>query len=465
MSDAATPRLPRARRLAPALRAAMSPIAKRARRIPRSLVDAADALAAPSPAALRDRNEDDGRRVIQNSEKTAEALAPVGDALPRAVTLEDLTYDGEIIVASTASELDDAFDRLEALTGDEPTCGFDMEWKVTWKKGAGEAKTSLVQIAAASADLTRALVVLARVHTTGVTPRLKRWLRDAAIGKTGFNVRGDARKFERDYGVVAARVVELGMMARERVGACPGANTWSLARVCEHVLKKNLPKDKTRMSNWERDALNPDQIKYAAMDAWASLLAYRALKSIALLDSVHGAGYECEPLPEPVVSSEDEDEESEDDEASEERKEEKAEDLASDDDDDVGYDDDEEEGARGEMTMQSTRVAMIDLTTEESLVYDKHVAGQTLSAIAEDNAMDFQDTMDALVMAIRKGCSFYFKLLEIPPHLTSYFYEHVSAHGAPPKLVNFTERAAEMSAARAKSSAIALALKLARERE
>ena len=66
------------------------------------------------------------------------------------------------------------------------------------------------------------------------------------------------------------------------------------------------------MSNWERDALNPDQIKYAAMDAWASLLAYRALKSIALLDSVHGAGYECEPLPEPVVSSEDEDEESED---------------------------------------------------------------------------------------------------------------------------------------------------------
>ena len=151
----------------------MSPIAKRARRIPRSLVDAADALAAPSPAALRDRNEDDGRRVIQNSEKTAEALAPVGDALPRAVTLEDLTYDGEIIVASTASELDDAFDRLEALTGDEPTCGFDMEWKVTWKKGAGEAKTSLVQIAAASADLTRALVVLARVHTTGVTPRLK----------------------------------------------------------------------------------------------------------------------------------------------------------------------------------------------------------------------------------------------------------------------------------------------------
>jgi hypothetical protein len=447
------------RRLAPALRAAMSPIAKRARRIPRSLVDAADALAAPSPAALRDRNEDDGRRAIQNSEKTAEALAPVGDALPRAVTLEDLTYDGEIIVASTASELDDAFDRLEALTGDEPTCGFDMEWKVTWKKGAGEAKTSLVQIAAASADLTRALVVLARVHTTGVTPRLKRWLRDAAIGKTGFNVRGDARKFERDYGVVAARVVELGMMARERVGACPGANTWSLARVCEHVLKKNLPKDKTRMSNWERDALNPDQIKYAAMDAWASLLAYRALKSIALLDSVHGAGYECEPLPEPVVSSEDEDEESEDDEAGEERNEEKAEDVASDDDDD------DEEDARGEITMQSTRVAMIDLTTEESLVYDKHVAGQTLSAIAEDNAMDFQDTMDTLVMAIRKGCSFYFKLLEIPPHLTSYFYEHVSAHGTPPKLVNFTERAAEMSAARAKSSAIALALKLARERE
>ena len=454
----------------------MSPPAKRARRIPRSIIDATAArdgdvgfVDDDDATALRERNAAHGAR-IQTATTTAgaraliskPALTAVGAALPRAVTLDDLTYDGEIVVASTARELDAAMDRLEVLTADAPTCGFDMEWKVTWKKGAGEAKTSLVQIAAASEDLTRALVVLARVHTTGITPRLKRWMRNATIGKTGFNARGDARKFERDYNVAAARVVELGVMAKERVGSCPGANTWSLARVCEHVLKKNLPKDKTRMSNWERETLDADQIKYAAMDAWASLLAYRALKSIALLDFVVGPGYECDPLPEPVLSSEDE-AESEDDEDDED--EDKAADVESDEEDVDVDDEEEEEDARGEMTMQSTRVAMIDLTSEESFVYEKHIAGQTLSAIAKDNGMDFQDAMDALVMAIRKGSSFYFKLLEIPADLTSYFYEHVRAHGAPPKLAHFVERGPELSAARAKSSAITLAHKLARERE
>ena len=94
---------------------------------------------------------------------------------------------------------------------------------------------------------------------------------------------------DRDYGLEPSRVIELSVLAKERFeGGCPSAPSWSLARLCEHVLGKTLPKDKTRMSNWEREELNESQIKYAAMDAWASLLVYRALMKRDVVESFGG---------------------------------------------------------------------------------------------------------------------------------------------------------------------------------
>jgi Ribonuclease D len=244
--------------------------------------------------------------------------------------LDYLTYDGEILCASTAEALDEAGAFFEAFGDGDGNgsargrdCGFDMECKGSFKKGSGEAKTSLGQIAAANDDLSEKLGGLGRIHTAGLTRRFKRGNRDSTRGKTGFNVRGDAKKLIRDFGLETSRVIELSALARERYeGGSPSAPSGSLARRCEHALGKTLPKDKTRKANWEREELKEEQIKYAARDARASLLVYRAQRARDLGHSNGDEPNESDPLPEPTESSEEElaeEDDEDDDEDDEER--------------------------------------------------------------------------------------------------------------------------------------------------
>jgi hypothetical protein len=395
-----------------------------------------------------------------------EAREGVDDATTTVATraMDALTYDGEIVVASTARELERAMARVEAFdaradaTATTKHCGFDMEWKVSFKRGGGERKTSLVQIAVANADLSEKLVVLARIHTAGLTRRFKRWTRDDARGKTGFNVRGDARKLVRDYGLAPARVIELSALAKERFeGGCPSAPSWSLARLCEHVLGKTLPKDKTRMSNWERETLSEDQIKYAAMDAWASLLVYRALMERDVVESFEGEPYECDPLPDPAETSDEEEEEEEEGDESNVFIEDEE------DDDELGdavFDDD-----KGELSAQSVRASEIELTEPEREVYEKHMAGASLDDIATTTDTDRVIVLSTLLSAMRKGCAFYFKLLCIPEHLALYFDDHITLNGALPKAKDFVEYAKLDDERSCKLMLVALTVKLARDRE
>jgi len=443
----------------------MTPTTRRAR-TPRGARDVARANA----GAKRAKTANDDAATVDGEEKeNVRDGAVVGAAPPKPTAMDDLTYDGEIVVASTARELERAMARIEAFdaragaTATTKHCGFDMEWKVSFKRGAGESKTSLVQIAVANEDLSEKLVVLARIHTAGLTRRFKRWVRDGARGKTGFNVRGDARKLVRDHGLEPSRVIELSVLAKERFeGGCPSAPSWSLARLCEHVLGKTLPKDKTRMSNWEREELNENQIKYAAMDAWASLLVYRALMKRDLVESFGGEPYECDPLPDPVESSdeevEDEDEDEDEDEANA---------FVGDDEDDeeptdVVFDD---AGDKGELSAQSARVGEIELTDTEREVYEKHMAGASLDDIATTTDTDRIVVFSTLLSAMRKGCAFYFKLLCIPEHLTLFFDDHVMLNGALPKANDFVEYAKIDDERKCKLMLIALTVKLARERE
>lgn len=106
-------------------------------------------------------------------------------------------------------------------------------------------------------DLSEKLVVLVWIYIVGLTRRFKRWTRDGARGKTGFNVRGDVRKLVWDYGLELLRVIELSVLVKEWFeGGCLSVLSWSLARLCEYVFGKTLFKDKTRMLNWECEELN-----------------------------------------------------------------------------------------------------------------------------------------------------------------------------------------------------------------
>ena len=110
------------------------------------------------------------------------------------------------------------------------------------------------------------------------------------------------------------------------------------------------------MSNWEREELKEEQIKYAAMDAWASLLVYRALRARDL-SAWHGdEAYEYDPLPEPMESSEEElaEEDDEDDDEDDEERFVEDEDIDEDVEDAIDGEGTVED-AKGELSAQSKR--------------------------------------------------------------------------------------------------------------
>jgi hypothetical protein len=211
------------------------------------------------------------------------------------------------------------------------------------------------------------------------------------------------------------------------------------------------------MSNWEREVLNANQIKYAAMDAWASLLVYRALATRPMIDASNLTPYVCDPCPEPVDSSDDESSSSDEEDRGEneeyldeEHDEEHIEDAVVD---------------TGTLTRQSRQIMRpTSLSFEEQVVWERHMGGMTIDEICADTEDVHSSVMGNLVNAIRKGYAFYFDLLCIPEHLTLYFNDHVVLHGSVPKLADFSEFA-QVDAKRCASTLIALTVKLARDRE
>ena len=152
----------------------------------------------------------------------------------------------EIVLAETKRDIEMAIERIyrEAMKLDHfcdgggdvfgrnqqsLVVGFDMEWKVLYKKGGGEAKTSLLQMAYSTVDVstksskskTKNVVVLIRLgkrlkYKNPLPSKLVRFLEDPAVRKAGVNARGDAQKLRRDFKVRVNGVVELDALAKAK---------------------------------------------------------------------------------------------------------------------------------------------------------------------------------------------------------------------------------------------------------
>ncbi|KAI9249771.1 hypothetical protein BDA99DRAFT_217405 [Phascolomyces articulosus] len=153
--------------------------------------------------------------------------------------------------------------------------GFDCEWKfnpITYTTG----KVSLVQVACKND------VWLFRINTTAPFPAsLSSLIEDPSILKVGRNVKGDLKKLQRDYRISWNGALELGSFCRRR-GAI-GRGTLGLSAICVAVLGGALRKDNdVRLSDWENHSeLSQTQIKYAALDAWASFKVFDSVKEDA----------------------------------------------------------------------------------------------------------------------------------------------------------------------------------------
>ena len=386
----------------------------------------------------------------------------------------------EIVLAETKRDIEMAIERIyrEAMKLDHfcdgggsggtfgrnqsLVVGFDMEWKVLYKKGGGEAKTSLLQMAYSTTDVStkssssksKNVVVLIRLgkrlkYKNPLPSKLVRFLEDPAVRKAGVNARGDAQKLRRDFKVRVNGVVELDALAKAKNvvsgdGSSSGKSVsgkeqerdnnnrnasqrWSLARLAIRVLKKRVPKDgNTRTSNWERDGkLDKKQLTYAAIDAMVGLDLWVAL------NKMRGDGYEMDPVPEGFVFRgrilEGEYDPDDDDEEEEE------------DDDEVEYDEEEIEPYAAlreaalttlenettisgqpeqpktkeqlELTRGAKRKTPIPEDVEEILI--QHLGGKAVEDIAETLKLTSADICKKLTIAFKAGHPYYWDLLGV----------------------------------------------------
>ena len=202
--------------------------------------------------------------------------------LTKSPVLPDLRFPGSVVLCETPEEVDSAvarIRRLAAIPSAPRTLGWDIEWVVSFKAGAEPRLTALMQLCYRPRAPAKAVCFLLRLCLTGVTEALRELLVDPTVVKVGLNARGDAHKIRRDFNIPVEGVLELREFARERVQPGKAPESYSLAALVEWQLSHRLPKHaSSRMSDWEAPKLTDDQVKYAALDGWASLLVFETLQ-------------------------------------------------------------------------------------------------------------------------------------------------------------------------------------------
>ncbi|KAF8581808.1 ribonuclease H-like protein [Ramaria rubella] len=166
-----------------------------------------------------------------------------------------------------------ADEQVLKLTG---PLGFDLEWRVIFRKGATERKTAVLQL---SDEHTILIIQLSAMK--GVPPKVKTILEAKEVIKMGVNILNDGRKLHRDFCLAPAGLLELSPLAclvdRTRV---PTKRMISLQRIVEMYTGYTLSKGPVRTSNWEA-FLNEEQLEYAANDAHSALKVYSKLMQMA----------------------------------------------------------------------------------------------------------------------------------------------------------------------------------------
>ena len=162
-----------------------------------------------------------------------------------------LAYEGEVLLVQTEGELSRA---LNCLKG-EPVLGFDTESRPSFKKGK-VYPTSLVQLAGSE------LVVLIRLNLVGFTAPLAALLADPGVVKAGVAIRDDMRSLQKLHEFTPAGLADLADMAKKR-----GIKAQGLRTLAAHLMGGRISKA-AQCSNWAKKTLTPQQIRYAATDAW-----------------------------------------------------------------------------------------------------------------------------------------------------------------------------------------------------
>jgi ribonuclease D len=175
-------------------------------------------------------------------------------------------YEGEVRVVSAAHDLAPA---LADILG-ETVVGFDTETRPAFRPGESYLP-SLAQVAT-----TRA-VYLFQVRHREVAAAVAEVLATEHVVKAGVGLADDLKALRKMIEFAAKSIVDLGAAATRH-----GLKQTGVRNLAGLFLGFRIPKG-TKTSNWARPRLTPQQIAYAATDAWACRELYVRFRNLGLL--------------------------------------------------------------------------------------------------------------------------------------------------------------------------------------
>ncbi|MBC6401580.1 MAG: 3'-5' exonuclease domain-containing protein 2 [Ekhidna sp.] len=170
-------------------------------------------------------------------------------------------FGGNIHVIETQEDCKKALSKLNA----EDTIGFDTETKPSFLKGEYNSP-AIVQLS------TDEDAFLFRIQKIPHLSPLYQLLEDLSITKAGIGIADDLKNLNRVTPFTPQGFIDLNNTAREIGIKYIGVK--KLAAIC---LECRISKSQ-QTSNWENEELTEAQQRYAATDAWVSLLIYKKLK-------------------------------------------------------------------------------------------------------------------------------------------------------------------------------------------
>jgi ribonuclease D len=176
-------------------------------------------------------------------------------------------YEGEVCLVASPQELERA---LADILGAASVIGFDTETRPAFKPGESYLPC-LAQIATARA------VYLFQLQRQDFAAPVAAILSSAEIIKAGVALPDDLRQLKKMFPFEERSVLDLGALARRH-----GFKQSGVRGLAALVLGFRIPKG-TKTSNWSAPRLSPQQIAYAATDAWACRELYLSFKELELL--------------------------------------------------------------------------------------------------------------------------------------------------------------------------------------
>lgn len=171
---------------------------------------------------------------------------------------------GDVVVPATTDECAAAMNEIRAAGA----VGFDTESKPVFKKGVSRPGPDLVQFATSE----RAFIF--QLQRTECRPFVTDILLADDILKVGFDLQSDRGALRKFLEIEIKSVLDLCAVFRKR----GYRNTTGVRAAVGMVLHRSFNKSKhVTTSDWSRLHLSPNQLVYAANDAYAALMVWEAL--------------------------------------------------------------------------------------------------------------------------------------------------------------------------------------------